>query len=395
MNLKNIIEFVKENLPEQSKDLHSMLSLLSDTLADLKSQIADSYKFLEEQNDDEKFDLFREKAKEIKTIKCIVDEYVEDLTPEFDIDNIEESTEEDALQIALDNAKNENEQRQILKVDYSNELLNADRNREHSLYEDFTHTVPCAFRVLDSKIEADQWKTLLLKVCEYLYEVNPDEILRTADDISMQGSSRYYISAYKEKVSMAQKMKNVNLYVIGNISANGARNYIMRLLSRFDIPKKNFAIFIRRDLSLLHNKKYNSNSDKDSKTNSSKSKNVGETEKSSVKNEEIRIGEFVRTSMRRLAESKFVFPDDMLLKLTSAEETRRLFGVGLPFLKEYNPRVKKSIQIKDAAGKYNRYWNEIFEFNGHKYFILSQWHSQNEVRIRSWLSELFECAKID
>lgn len=395
MDLKNIIEFVKENLPDQSKNLHSMLSLLSDTLADLKSQIADSYKLLEEQNDDEKFDLFREKAKEIKIIKGIVDEYVEDLTPGFDIDNIEESTEETALQIALDNAKNENEQRQILKVDYSNELLNADRNREHSLYEDFTHTVPCAFRILDSKIEADQWKTLLLRFCEYLYATNPDELLRVADDTTMQGSSRYYLSAYKEKVPMAQKMRNINLFVIGNISANGVRNYIMRLLSRFDIPKKNFVIFIRRDLSLLHNEKSKSNFDKSKKTDNVYGQNRISTKSISAENGVMRIGEFVRITMRQLSDSKYVFPDELLLKLTSAEETRKLFGIGLPFFKEYNPRVKKSVQIKDTTGKYNRYWNEIFEFNGHKYFILSQWHTLNEMRIRNWLADISGGGKND
>lgn len=383
MDIHNIIEFVKENLPEQSENLYSMLALLSETLADLKRQIADSYKILEDQ-DDERFDSFRSKAKEIKNIKNIIDKYIEILAVSFGTDDIEESPEETNLQTALDNAKSESEQKQILAVDYSSELLNTDRNREHSLYEDFRHTMPCAFRIFEQKIEADQWKILLLKFCEYLYDTNPDEFLRIADDSKMQGSSRHYISAYKKKVPAAQKMKNINLYVIGNISANGVRNYIVRLLSRFDIPKKNFAIFIRRDLSLLH-------SNKPSRTVISKEDNASDVAPNTKTHEkdDVKIGEFVRSAMQRLSAEKYVFPDNLLLKLTSGVETKKMFGVGLPFLKEYNKKIPISEQTKDSNG-YNRYWKEVFEFNGHQYLIVSQWTKNNEIRIRNWLDEIIK-----
>lgn len=517
MKPESIVKFIKENLPKQAEDVCSMLSLFLDTLADLRNQIADCYKELE-QTDDERFDLFRKNALEIKDIMNIVDGYMKDLTPEDADEELDESNEEAKLQTALDNATTEKEKRKILKCNYSSSELNTDTTKEHSLYENFTHTMPCAFRIFDQTIEALEWKVLLFKVCEYFYdnEKYQYEFIKIADDAAMQGSSRLYISAYKDKVPMAQKMKNINLYVIGKIGANGVRNYIMRMLSRFDIPKKNFGIFIRRDLSPLHiksekqqlvlpefkeNKLYdnentysfddnysftgtnirgiafdgqkydvkdwteayikiceslaakdrsifnttlyspdfkgNSVSYFSSKTDGSRYfkringtniwvwiNTATETKCSLIKKlfalyniplnmltiylpeneqplkmaltakstntdgDDIAIGEYVRSTMRRLSEKNYAFSDSMLLKLMSANETKKLFGIGHPFFKEFNRKVNLSLQTKDQGGKYNRYWKEVFKFNNRQFLIVSQWHSGNKQRFYEWIKKL-------
>lgn len=64
-----------------------------------------------------------------------------------------------------------------------------------------------------------------------------------------------------------------------------------------------------------------------------------------------------------------------------------MFGIGISFFKEVKDETQISKLTKDAKG-YNRYWREVFEFNGRKFIVVSQWTKNNADRFYSWLNGL-------
>lgn len=238
----------------------------------------------------------------------------------------------------------------------------------HFLTEDFTGFSPRCFVFENKTYNVSFWKDALQKLCEILVDKDADYFFKVAFSNDFKGHKISYFSKSDNNSQYYHKLNNADIYIWTNRSTNALCSTMRDLLQKFNIPIEKFCIYL-------------SDSDLDVKQLCFDS-----TEQNNHK-DNIKIGEFVRNSMRLLSESKYKFSDTMLLKLTSGADTKLLFGIGLPFLKEISPKLGFSEQIKDSKGN-NRYWKEIFHFNGKKFAIVSQWTKCNAERFRKWFDEL-------
>ena len=66
---------------------------------------------------------------------------------------------------------------------------------EHTLYENFTHKRPFAFRINHNQtIEVKTWQEMFIKTCELLIAVDADKFLSFENNASMNGKKRKYFS---------------------------------------------------------------------------------------------------------------------------------------------------------------------------------------------------------
>jgi hypothetical protein len=103
--------------------------------------------------------------------------------------------------------------------------------------------------------------------------------------------------------------------------------------------------------------------------------------------DKLKIGEYVRTKLRRLADSGFVWSKSQLADLLSDNWGHLTFGVVYPFAIKYDGNIPFSKLTKDSKGR-NRYWSEIFDFSGCQLLFCSQWYENNRERFDEWFSKL-------
>lgn len=92
--------------------------------------------------------------------------------------------------------------------------------------------------------------------------------------------------------------------------------------------------------------------------------------------------------MRDLSDKQHVFSQKELADMQSKEWSKEVLGINYPFIKQYTEGIDISVQIKE--GSYLRYWKEIFEYNGKKFFISSQWFDRDREKIEKWLKNIKE-----
>jgi hypothetical protein len=103
----------------------------------------------------------------------------------------------------------------------------------------------------------------------------------------------------------------------------------------------------------------------------------------SLNNEE-KIGELVRQTLRQLSNRRFT--DKELTLMLSKQWSKEVLGIDYPLLRKYEDGEDISVQIRD--GKYGRYWKEIFEFNGMKFLATSQWYERHRESFTRWIKRL-------
>lgn len=239
----------------------------------------------------------------------------------------------------------------------------------HLLSESFTYKKVCGFFLCNVRYNVADWKSMLIRICEILYDKNSALFKKTVFSDRFVGNKIRYFSETNEN-KYYRKIKNANIYVWTCHSANAMCSIIRKLLMEFNIPSSSLYIYLRADYTPLHS---------DSVGVDRSIENDG--------NKEIKIGKFVRTKMGDLSISNYRFEEQMLDLLLTEEYTKNKFGVGLPFFKEIKDESRLSELIKDSNGV-NRYWREMFEFNGRKFAIISQWTKNNADRFHNWLNNL-------
>lgn len=104
-------------------------------------------------------------------------------------------------------------------------------------------------------------------------------------------------------------------------------------------------------------------------------------------NPECKVGEYIRTAMRNLANSGYSFSDEEIDKMCSEEWTLDIFKrSGTPFMR----RIKGSTPTKEELdiGNYRRFWNEVFIFGGVKVIISKEWYIPHKQRFAAWYNSL-------
>ncbi len=128
-----------------------------------------------------------------------------------------------------------------------------DSSIPHTLYEDFTHKKVAAFSINNKYYAVKDWKDLLLQTCDLLAQIDAAKFNELIDDPVMKGRKVSYFSRnFVDRKN--EKIKNLDIYVWTNLSANSIRNLIRKLMRKFDIKITDYYIYLRADYSPLHKK---------------------------------------------------------------------------------------------------------------------------------------------
>lgn len=131
-----------------------------------------------------------------------------------------------------------------------NERIIAELNREepHSLREDFTYRRPHGF-ILDGKGLSGiaTWQRLYELVCQQLFMKDRDRFYNFVDHPSFV-SNRGNRTVSRNEHDLRQAMPIADdLFIESNLSANGLRDLMARLLAAYGIPTDHMQIFLRQD----------------------------------------------------------------------------------------------------------------------------------------------------
>ena len=131
-----------------------------------------------------------------------------------------------------------------------NERIVQELNREepHAIDEDFTFKRPHGF-ILDGQgtTGITTWRRLFELTCQQLLRRDPDRFCSLPDDpdfITNRGNRSF---SRDPKDLRSANLIGEDIYAEINLSANGLRDCIRRLLATFEIPKDHFRIFLRED----------------------------------------------------------------------------------------------------------------------------------------------------
>ena len=120
----------------------------------------------------------------------------------------------------------ETEERRIIP-NYSDYVV--DNTIPHTLYEDFTHKRVDAFQFNNVRYPAREWKDVLMQTCDLLAEIDADKFSKLIDDPIMKGRKISYFS--REYIDGRNtRMKDIDVYVWTNLSANSIVKLIRKLL---------------------------------------------------------------------------------------------------------------------------------------------------------------------
>lgn len=113
----------------------------------------------------------------------------------------------------------------------------------------------------------------------------------------------------------------------------------------------------------------------------------------------LKVGEFIKTAMINLQASGYDFSKEELKKLTSWQESKKLFniqaGEGVPFLKKYDPNAEKPHVVNGV----NRYYapqpnrghqGVLLHFCGDDYMLTKEWYDKyhNREYFINWYKSL-------
>lgn len=135
-----------------------------------------------------------------------------------------------------------------------NERITAELNREvpHTLEEDFTYKRPHGFILAgQATVGITTWQRIYELVCQQLFLRDKGFFRSLINDpafISNRGHHSFTDEPSSLRLSL---MVGDRLYAESNLSANGIRDMIRRLLLAFNIPLDQIQIFLRQDRDAL------------------------------------------------------------------------------------------------------------------------------------------------
>lgn len=131
-----------------------------------------------------------------------------------------------------------------------NERIVADLNRDepHMLGEDFTYKRPYGF-ILDGQgtTGVTTWQRLFELVCRQLFARNADRFRALGEHPDFISNRGHHTVARDSHLLRKPLSVDNNLFIEANLSANGIRDLIRRLLVAFEIPADRLQIFLRQD----------------------------------------------------------------------------------------------------------------------------------------------------
>ncbi|MBB6696666.1 hypothetical protein [Clostridium algidicarnis] len=239
MDIKTF-EFLAKEVPTSISEIREALDLLSSSIDSSIDQIGEKVSICFKNRDFKKASELSINSEELNN----KNKSIQDLILNLDkvIDNCEIEEVESQLQ-------SEATERNI--PNYNDYLV--DTQIEYTLYEDFTHKRPCAFKIGEEKIEVRDWKDTLVKTIEYLAKKDMKLLKSFPDSPKMNGKKVIYFSRVElPNMRAPRKIKSGELYIETNLSANSIRNIIIKALSKYNIKLNNYKVYLKADYSELH-----------------------------------------------------------------------------------------------------------------------------------------------
>ncbi|WP_461207594.1 hypothetical protein [Clostridium sp. DL1XJH146] len=234
MEMDKLIEKLKEEFPEKAIDISESLGLLKETINDSIETIGSRINRSVNNRNFENVELYTSMAKEVDRYEKEIDQIIGMLEIE-DIDISDELEEE----VERKNIPN-----------YDDYVV--DSKVEHTLYENFTHIRPAAFRINDYKIiQVKTWKSMLLRTCEFLMTIDEKKFISFEHNDEMNGKKNKYFSTNREEIRKGKRI-NGNIYIETNLSGNSIRNLIIKFLKEYGFKVSEYRVYFRADYSGLN-----------------------------------------------------------------------------------------------------------------------------------------------
>lgn len=128
--------------------------------------------------------------------------------------------------------------------DESDNSQDENEYKKMSIDSDFTGKSPIAIKIEEDKIEGSTWKELYIGVCDYL--INKDKSIFLELPNKIKGKKRDYFSRVEDNIRVAVYLKEADLYVEVNLSANSIIKNIRKLLNEYKIDENNVCIYVNQ-----------------------------------------------------------------------------------------------------------------------------------------------------
>ncbi|HBN83638.1 MAG TPA: hypothetical protein DDZ89_07310 [Clostridiales bacterium] len=234
--MEKVIEFLKKDFPKDALDIQECLELLFQSIAGSVESIRSAYSTAFDKRDFVSANKMQEVVIHIDTIQNKLDEYINLLQLDDEVEEV----------INKENMDDESKE----LPDY--ESLRVDQNIPYTLYNDYTHKRPAGFEIFEIRHEVKDWKEMFVKTCEVLAEKDPNKFLTFVNDKSMRGKKLPYFCTESTGIRSPKKIKDTNVYVMTNMSANQIRNVVEKMLRKYEIKVNDYKIFLKADYTARH-----------------------------------------------------------------------------------------------------------------------------------------------
>ncbi len=354
MDITSLIDFCKQNFPERTIDLCEAIDLMVDTLTNLKSDLGKSMTTLIDNDDYDSIDEYKNRAKTVAQIIQSLNNISNDIT----IDNLEDDQQ---ITETIESCN--------ININYNDKSFNVDSNIPHTLYEDFTYTKPAGIKIENTYLEANEWRDVFNKCCQYLLNKNANIFLSFLSDPTIKGRKCKYFSYDSSELREGVRIEGSKIYIEYNVSATFVRNIIIKMLEKYEIPKRNCHIFIRRDLTSLH---------------SDDTKLQETAQKLEESDDEIKIGQYAKEYFVSYFQSHTSEND--INNFTDKDWCHDTFGICYPILKQVDTKLPISEQV-NYNNQYRRYYSTpVLKINENNYIICSQWFAQFKPKLMNWIN---------
>ena len=233
MELDVFLEKLKNNFPDKAIDISESLELIKETINDTIETVGNKINESITNRDFESVRHFSELAEEGHKYEVKIDEIIKQLEVEQEIIHSEED---------------ENIETRIIP-NYNEYLV--DNNIEHSLYENFTHIRPYGFKMQNGQIiEVKTWQELLIKTCQICMEKDLNKFVNFQNDKKMNGKKNKYFSVNESDMRKPEFLGN-GMYVETNMSGNGIRNLILKMIKEYGMKINDYKVYFRADYTQI------------------------------------------------------------------------------------------------------------------------------------------------
>ncbi len=229
--MNELIEAFKNDFPGEAIEIQECLDLLSQVLDEGVDSIKNKFNDVIDERDYTKWDLYRKIVQLIDNFRDQINGFASKLNVDVD-ENMDEADSERTIP--------------------NYEDYRVDTNIPYTLYNDFTYKQPSGFELLGNRYEANDWKSVLLNICELLISKDCVIFELFLNDKSMNGKKLKYFSKDENELRSPRRIGNTDIFVMTNMSANQIRTLISSMLRKYKINLSECKIYLRADYSSLH-----------------------------------------------------------------------------------------------------------------------------------------------